>query len=92
LTIGDEWQQLTARLNGEGCGLGQGTSGVTEVEAEGSALKTADCKRLRIGNSYYYPSPAVILTIHVSEVPVWVPKSRRAGAVGWLPGRMLIEV
>lgn len=44
-------QRLTARLHCEGCGLGKGTSAVTEVKTEGSALETADCKCLRIGYS-----------------------------------------
>ena len=39
-------QRLTVRLHCEGCGLGKGTSAVTQVKAKGSALETADCKRL----------------------------------------------
>lgn len=54
-------------------------------------VKAADWARVPVLSRRLRPRevPAVTLTVHVSEVPVWVPKSRRAAAVGWLPGRML---
>lgn len=47
-------------------------------------VKAADWARAPVLSRRLRPSevPAVTLTVHVIEVPVWVPKSRRAGAEG----------
>jgi hypothetical protein len=72
--------------------------GVEELEAVRQAVlelswtvKAADWARAPVLSRRLRPRevPAVILTVHVIEEPVWVPKSIRAAAVGWLPGRML---